>query len=65
MTEPPSPLRMLLSRHTKRYLVADPERDQTIEASKGCVARRPMNNIAFAEEKARKISARPARLSRR
>jgi hypothetical protein len=41
----------------KRYLVADPERDQTIEASKGCVARRPMNNIAFAEEKARKISA--------
>ena len=41
----------------KRYLVADPERNQTIESGKRCVARRPMNNVALPKEKARKISA--------
>jgi hypothetical protein len=49
----------------KRYLVADPERNQTIETSKGCVARRSMNNIAFLKKKTRKIKRRPARLPRR
>jgi len=41
----------------KRYLVADPERNQTVEASKRCVARRPVNNVTSPKEKARKISA--------
>src|SRR5436305_15280424 len=41
----------------KRDLVADPERRETIKPGKCCVARGAMNNIAFPQEKARKVGA--------
>ena len=41
----------------ERDLVANAERVETLHAGKRCVARGPMDHIAFPEKKARKISA--------
>jgi hypothetical protein len=41
----------------ERYLVGDAERNQTIQLGKRCVARGPMNDIAFLEKKASEVSA--------
>jgi len=41
----------------ERDFVADAECNETIQPGKRCVARGPVDDIAFAEKKAREISA--------
>jgi hypothetical protein len=41
----------------ERYLVADAERNETIQPGKRCIARGPVDDIAFPKKKARKIGA--------
>jgi hypothetical protein len=40
----------------ERYLVANAECNEAIEPGKRCIARGPVDDITFAEKKAREIS---------
>src|SRR5262245_28808811 len=41
----------------KRYLVADAKCDETVQPGERCIARGPVNDVAFPEKEAREISA--------